>query len=92
MIKEIISYNGTYPCLCHGELTVMLDSGEITKIVHPCASGGHICASDDYSDMWAEYGPWEESYGLDGYSEEDKKLVVDWFNENVEHGCCGGCI
>jgi hypothetical protein len=52
---------------------------------------GHICRGYDW-DMWSEEGDWEinlyEHPELEPYKEEITRLV----NENVEHGCCGGCI
>lgn len=94
MIKEIVSYDGGYPMLCGGTLKVILDSGEELEISNPCASGGGICQSED-GDMWPEKGEWKIGYGLKSnkiLTQEDKQKVVDWFNENVPHGCCGGCI
>ena len=42
--------------------------------------------------MWAEQGDWEiilEEYPeLKPYKEEITRVV----NDNVVHGCCGGCI
>ena len=42
--------------------------------------------------MWAEYGDWKIDLGehpeLEPYKEEIERVV----NENVEQGCCGGCI
>ena len=94
MIKEIISYDGEYPCLCMGKLKVILDNGEKLEITSPCSSGGDVCR-DEYWDMWAVQGEWEIGCGLkynNKLTEEDKQKVVDWFNANVPYGCCGGCI
>ena len=94
MIKEIVSYDGEYPMLCDGTLKVILDNGEELEISDPCASGGCICRSEDW-DMWPEEGELKIGYGLKNnkiLTKEDKQKVVDWFNENVPHGCCGGCI
>ena len=94
MIKEIISYDGEYPILCGGTLKVILDNGEELEISVPCKSGGNIYRTENW-DMWAVQGEWEIGYGLESnkiLTPEDKQMVVDWFNENVPYGCCGGCI
>lgn len=89
---EFVSYDGKYPCLCMGTLTIKVD-GKAYRFNHAMLSGGHICGgpSTDW-DMWAEEGDWEvnlyEHPELEPYKEEITRLV----NENVEHGCCGGCI
>lgn len=87
---EFISYDGKWPCLCMGTLIIKVD-GKTYKFEHAMISGGHICRDDD-CDMWAERGDWEvnlyEHPELEPYKEEITRLV----NENVEHGCCGGCI
>ena len=87
---EFVSYDGKYPCLCMGTLTIRVD-GKTYKFEHAMISGGHICRDDAWN-MEAEEGDWEvnlrEHPELEPYKEEITRLV----NENVEHGCCGGCI
>lgn len=87
---EFISYDGKYPCLCMGTLTIKVD-GKIYHFYHAMISGGHVCRDESWN-MWAEEGDWEvnlyEHPELEPYKEEITRLV----NENVEHGCCGGCI
>ena len=69
--------------------------GKTTAFPWPNAmiSGGSVCGgpSTDW-DMWAEQDDWKidlkEHPELEAYKEEITRIV----NENVEHGCCGGCI
>lgn len=57
-------------------------------------SGGKICKNKKW-EMWAEEGPWKLIFTDDNYPNEIKNLLpklIELFNENVPHGCCGGCI
>lgn len=89
---EFISYDGKWPALCCGTLTIKVD-GKTYSLKHSLISGGCIVGgpSTDW-DMWAETGPWkidlEEHPELEPYKEEIIRVV----NENVKQGCCGGCI
>ena len=87
---EFISYDGKYPCLCMGTLTIKVDD-KTYRFNHAMISGGCIQRSEDW-DMWAVQGDWEinldEHPELEPYKEEITRVV----NDNVEQGCCGGCI
>ena len=87
---EFVSYNGKWPCLCNGTLIIKVD-GKSYSFNDAMISGGRICRDDSW-DMWSEKGDWEIDLGehpeLEPYKEEITRVV----NENVEHGCCGGCI
>lgn len=87
---EFVSYDGKYPCLCMGTLTIRVD-GKTYRFNYAMVSGGHICRDEDWN-MWTEGGDWEvnlyEHPELEPYKEEITRVV----NENVEQGCCGGCI
>ena len=87
---EFVSYDGKWPCLCHGTLIIKVD-GKTYSFRNAMISGGRICHDDSW-DMWAEEGDWEidleEHTELEPYKEEITRVV----NENVKHGCCGGCI
>lgn len=87
---EFVSYDGKWPCLCHGTLIIKVD-GKTYSFRNAMISGGRI-GHDDSWDMWAEEGDWEidleEHQELEPYKEEITRVV----NENVKHGCCGGCI
>lgn len=83
---EFIDYDGGFPCLCDGQLTIKVN-GEIHLLENILRSGGWI--TNDYT---AEQGPWEIDLSdypdLKPYKEE----IIDVVNENVPYGCCGGCI
>lgn len=87
---EFISYDGKYPCLCMGTLTIKVN-GKTYWLNNKMISGGCIMRDGDWN-MWSEYGDWEidlEKYPeLEPYKEEITQVV----NNNVEQGCCGGCI
>lgn len=97
---KFISYDGSFPNLCSGTLTLEID-GKV-KTFHPYredvdyhffwTSGGYVSFDED----WIEYvscGPWElmEKCLPDELKPYGKQLI-DIFNENVPHGCCGGCV
>ncbi len=93
---EFVSYDGKYPTLCIGTLTLKINN-EITTFGNNkesmydkfwSSSGGVI--SDDCT---AYSGEWEIHEEL--LPEQFKKYAAEIdkvFNENVEFGCCGGCI
>lgn len=87
---EFISYDGKYPCLCMGTLTIRVN-GKTYRLNNKMISGGCIMRDGDWN-MWSEHGDWEidlKKYPeLEPYKEEIKQVV----NDNVEQGCCGGCI
>ena len=47
---EFVSYDGKYPCLCMGTLTIKVDGKEY-RFNHAMISGGCIQRSEDW-DMW----------------------------------------
>lgn len=89
MVK-FISYDGKYPCLCSGTLRIEVN-GKHYSFRNAMISGGCVMHNEEW-DMWAEQDDWEvdlsEHPELESYKEEITRIV----NENVPHGCCGGCI
>lgn len=88
MVK-FVSYDGKYPDLCMGTLVLEIDG----KIVNPkgvLMSGGSVTFYNGCADVEVTNGEWEldlPNEYLEFY--DDIKKVV---NENVPHGCCGGCV
>lgn len=91
MIK-FISYDGKWPALCMGTLTVEKD-GKQYSMKYILVSGGSCGFRNGYSESYIEYG--EGSIYKDRLPEELKKDVEELtylVNKNIPHGCCGGCL
>ena len=57
------------------------------------SSGGDCGFSSDYSDTWCSTGEWNISF--ENLPEQFRKYadeIDEVFNDNVEYGCCGGCL
>lgn len=84
---EFVSYNGEYPNLCSGILKIKLD-GKIIIFPRFCLlSGGRV-----YMNKHFEKGEWTIVKFPDNFPEELKSYVEKLVNENVDFGCCGGCV
>lgn len=88
---QFINYDGVYPCLCSGTLTIRVGEKEY-KIKDALISGGGIISDED-EDLIATEGPWELDESnfpkeLTPYFKE----ILECVNANVPYGCCGGCI
>lgn len=86
---EFVSYNGKFPNLCCGKLVIKVNGEEVT-LENYLYSGGQ-CWFDSNWNAHVEKGEWGISKlpdDLEQYRDEILKVV----NENVKHGCCGGCI
>lgn len=91
MAVKFISYNGSFPNLCSGNLKIEVD-GKVYEINHALCSGGSVWFDEEWSEH-VESGPWTLARHnipneLLPYRVEIERLV----NKHVEHGCCGGCV
>lgn len=80
---EFVSYNGEYPNLCSGTLVLRID-GELVSLENCLCSGGGL---DEYYNAY--FGEW--SVDLPQELKHLEKIITEIVNENIEHGCCGGC-
>lgn len=99
---EFVSYDGSYPCLCYGTLTLKINGKEVRF---------NGCGNEKYSSFWSSGGgvsfndEWEEDVTQGEWywcCFDEKKMhpailrnkdyVMELFNENVPWGCCGGCV
>lgn len=99
MVK-FISYTGKWPSLCMGTLTIEVDGKEYVFNKHDrnwdgppsfWESGGCIYIADE--EYCTSTGDWvfdrkELPEELQPYADE----IFELFQDNVENGCCGGCI
>ena len=85
---KFISYNGWYPNLCRGELVLEIN-GKIERFNHVLSSGGRVWFDGEWNEH-VERGEWYVSLPEEFEHLED--IVTELVNENVECGCCGGCV
>lgn len=102
---EFISYTGKYPSLCRGILTLKID-GEVVKFGHKLKDydwENNKYNDSNYNDFWSSGGgirnwcPYQDEWviNVEDIPEKYRKYAaeIDYvFNENVPHGCCGGCV
>lgn len=89
---KFICYSGKYPNLCSGILVVE-KNGKRYGLENILSSGGNCYFTNDYADAHVETGRWEISKEcLPKELQEDYYELLELVNENVEWGCCGGCI
>lgn len=87
MVK-FVSYDGKYPNFCSGTLILEVD-GKKRALSHVLCSGGSA-GVDENLHGFVTYGPW--SVDLPADLEPYRKEIEELVNDEVPHGCCGGCI
>lgn len=87
---EFVSYDGAYPNLCTGQLVLKIN-GQVREFSRHCLqSGGTVWFDNDWN-AHIENGRWS----IDPPPEDLKPLrkeIEECINENIPHGCCGGCV
>lgn len=99
---KFVNYTGEYPNLCGGILTLEIDGVEYTfgsswkepKTDFNCfwCTGGYVRADEDWN-FDVGYGEW--NIDVNDIPEQFRKYATEIdeaFNDNVQYGCCGGCI
>lgn len=95
---EFVDYNGKFPCLCMGTLTLNIDGkfvrfGQQEKYNTFWRSGGECSFNNDYTEHYITENEW--IVNIDDLPDEYKKYaeeIDNVFNANVPYGCCGGCL
>lgn len=85
---RFISYDGSYPTLCYGTLTIEINGirYELEDCLH---SGGSVSFTEDWDEVVTQD---EWSVSVPDELKEFEKEITDIVNDNVDHGCCGGCV
>ena len=87
-----IEYNGAWPNLCSGQLTVVLEDGNRWEFPAYCmSSGGGVWFDDDWTDH-VDSGEWSINSWPEGFPKDRMSDVIEAVNSEVPHGCCGGCV
>lgn len=97
---KFVSYTGSFPNLCSGTLTLEIDKipyvfGDYDRYSRFWTSGGHVSFDNEWNECVTQ-GEWElliwdrARFPEFLIGHEDELLEV--FNANVSHGCCGGCV
>jgi hypothetical protein len=86
-----IQYDGSYPNLCSGTLVVTIDGVEWQFPRYALCSGGSVWFDEDWSENVTQ-GDWTIVEWPAGFPENIKKDVLEAINENIQSGCCGGCV
>lgn len=89
MMVEFVSYDGDYPNLCSGTLVLCIDGEEVAFPKYCMHSNGEVWF-DEHGNGCVEQGKW--SVDIPEQYVDLKDEIERCVNENVEHGCCGGCI
>ena len=88
---ELVSYDGSYPNLCSGNLVLKLDEEEWIFPDYCMSSGGTVSFDKDWSETVTD-GPWTISNWPEGFPEDAKEFATEVVNISIPHGCCGGCV
>lgn len=105
---KFISYTGKYPNLCNGILTLEINGVEVSfghdasyyknddndgnyePFWH---TGGRCGFRNHYSQSYCEQDEWIiDAQELPEKYRKYANEIDEVFNENVDYGCCGGCL
>lgn len=99
---RFVSYTGRFPNLCGGILTLLIEGKEV-RFGHNYLIADSWKTDGNYSPFWRSGGELDKDYcaysgeweiDVESLPEEYKKYskeIDEIFNNEVPHGCCGGC-
>ena len=86
-----VLYDGKYPCLCFGNLTVIINNIKWKFPDNCLLSGGSVSFDKDWISEITE-GDWVIDKWPEGFPEELKEEVLEKINNTIPLGCCGSCL
>jgi hypothetical protein len=86
-----VKYDGAYPNLCAGSLQVTIGKKVWNFPKYCMQSGGNVGFTKERDEI-VTCGDWSITEFPEGFPEKYESAVVDAVNEQVQHGCCGGCV
>ena len=90
-ILKFVSYGGVYPTLCRGKLIMELNGEKIIFPDNCLSSGGSVSFTDDWEEI-IESGAWGISSYPENFPDELQNEAEELVNDNIDFGCCGGCV
>jgi hypothetical protein len=88
---QFVSYDGEWPNLCSGRLVLAVDGEPVMFPDYCLTSGGSVSFDDEWNET-VSGGNWTIAHWPKDFPNELKDLATDVVNNNVDHGCCGGCV
>lgn len=94
---EFVSYDGAYPNLCSGTLTLLIDDKEykfgwLAENEQFWVSGGSVSFNDEWEEKISKRKWKVKKSALPDFLKPHAQELIDLFNKHVPKGCCGGCV
>ena len=91
LLEINITYDGIYPNLCTGTLTIEINKHVWIFPNSPLISGGSYSFDSEWNSFITE-GLWDIEEWPKDFPEEYKEATLEKINDAIRHGCCGGCL
>lgn len=90
-MKIKIEYDGKHPNLCAGTPIITID-GKRWKFPKHCLNSGGKVWFDRHGMEHIAKGEWLIADWPKNFPEAYKEAVLNAVNDQIPHGCCGGCL
>lgn len=84
-----VTYDGAYPNLCRGQLTITVDDKVVYRERYCCHSEGSVWFDENWNEHVTDGAiVWSED--VEKFSDEIREAVREELSKY--RGCCGGCV